>query len=70
MLISDGAIANFRYVVIGESQKGRRAPIAVTDDEKEARTLIRRSVDGVLWKAVRVHDRRTEGLVPEGGWYA
>lgn len=64
-------IANHRFVVIGRSQRtGNTHPIAATDDRAEADQVLRdgREVNGVRWDGVRVHDRRTEGLVPVGGW--
>jgi hypothetical protein len=65
-------IANHRYVVIGERNDGRRWAIHATDDRRVAESVCKfgRTIDGRRWEGVRVHDRRTEGIMPRGGWGA
>jgi len=67
------AIANYRYVVIGQrDDDGRRWAIHATDDWSDAAGVLVTgiTVDGRHWSGVRVHDRRIQGIMPEGGWGA
>lgn len=65
-------IANHRYVVVGRRDDGRRWAIHATDDRSEADNVLStgRTVNGRHWAGLRVHDRRTEGILPQGGWGA
>lgn len=65
-------IGNRRYVVRGVREgDGRKAPIFATDDHDEAERVLRegRTVDGRRWRGASIHDRRTDGLMPVGGWF-
>ena len=67
-------IANHRYVVIGKRTEGGHdmyGPIHATDEWSDAEDVLRDGldVDGKHWRGVRIHDRRTEGIVPIVGWF-
>jgi hypothetical protein len=65
------AIANHRYVVIGKrDDDGHRWAIGATDDWSDAEDILSDgvTVDERHWTGVRIHDRRTQGILPEGGW--